>query len=340
MIEYELGEVVFGSREAIHAAFADFLRQPVDEERLAADRRDPFGGVRRTLTKEVRVEDVGTFDGRRRQSLIFAPSERPGWWIRRTDLSAQLDTLVHVQNLWTSAHNLVLRSGAPSNYLRMVEHIVALKAGLGIDNVLVKVGSGDPPLFDRSSLPLVEAMDEARAVATDAPASYVTVKRPVVFGGKGGQFLAFMPAAEGERNLRIDCAIRWNSCIGEERVRFDVTEETFRHAAIARTNCTRNQYWAALTVGKLFAATRHWGYTRENILIHGKHGYHNPPRLKVGEKFLEPVWHRATLDLMAALSLTGADRFCGTVLSYRAGHTLDCDAVRALYRHDLLKELA
>ena len=39
---------------------------------------------------------------------------------------------------------------------------------------------------------------------------------------------------------------------------------------------------------------------------------------------------------MAALSLTGSSRFAGTVVSYRAGHTLDCDAVRALYRNDLL----
>ena len=42
---------------------------------------------------------------------------------------------------------------------------------------------------------------------------------------------------------------------------------------------------------------------------------------------------------MAALSLTGADRFVGTVVSFRAGHTLDCDAVRALYRNDLLTRL-
>ena len=57
------------------------------------------------------------------------------------------------------------------------------------------------------------------------------------------------------------------------------------------------------------------------------------------KKFLEPVWHRATLDLLAALALTGPDRFVGTVVSYRAGHTQDCDAVRALYRNDLLKRI-
>ena len=72
-----------------------------------------------------------------------------------------------------------------------------------------------------------------------------------------------------------------------------------------------------------------------NILIHGRR-YFTESRFPVGDKFLEPVWHRATLDLMAALSLMGSHRFAGTVVSYRAGHTLDCDAVRALYRNDLL----
>ena len=119
---------------------------------------------------------------------------------------------------------------------------------------------------------------------------------------------------------------------------FDVTPDTFRYAALARTNATRQQYLFAKTVGKLFAATRNWGYNDRNILIHGKRFY-TEPRFQLGDKFLEPVWHRATLDLMAALSLTGADRFAGTVVSYRAGHTLDCDAVRALYRNDLLCSL-
>ena len=228
-----------------------------------------------------------------------------------------------------------MRSGSPHNYLRMVEHIVALKAGLGLDDVLLKVKSGDPPLFDQSSLPLVKAVEHAKIVEKDDDATYVTVKEPVAFGGKRGDFLLFLPAEDGERNLRVDCAISWNTVIGSQRVLFDATYDTFRYAALARTNATRRQYILAKTVGKLFAATRNWGYNDRNILIHGRR-YYTEPRFPVGEKFLEPVWHRATLDLMAALSLTGSHRFAGTVVSYRAGHTLDCDAVRALYRNDLL----
>ena len=290
-----------------------------------------------TLASEAKVTDVGTFNGKFNQTLVFAPSEKPGWWIRRMDHPEQLDTQVDISNLWTSAQNLVMRSGSPHNYLRMVEHIIALKLGLGVDDVLIKVMSGDPPLFEDSSVPLVKTMDFAGYREKDEPATFVTVKEPVAFGGKRGDFLLFLPAEEGQRNLRIDCAIEWNTVIGQQRIQFDVTPETFRYAAYARTNATRRQYLLAKTVGKLFASTRNWGYNEKNILIHGPKRFYTEPRFPAGEKFLEPVWHRATLDLMAALSLTGADGFIGTVVSYRAGHTLDCDAVRALYRNNLIE---
>ena len=337
--EYAIGKTVFGSAEAIRSAYSTFSKMRIDETRLALPGLPPFTPVRTTLAGEASVAGVGTFKGDSKQTITFAPSERHGWWIRRMDQPEQLDTFVDISNLWTSAHNLVLRSGSPHNYLRMVEHIIALKAGLGLDDVLLKVNSGDPPLFDQSSLPLVKAVERARIVAKREMASYVTVKEPVAFGGKHGEFLLFFPADKMAPRLRIDCAIKWNTVIGEERILFDVTPETFRYASLARTNATFRQYVLAKTVGRLFAGTRNLGYNKRNILIHGKRGFHTEPRFPTGDKFLEPVWHRATLDLLAALSLTGASRFAGTVVSFRAGHTLDCDAIRALYRNDLICSL-
>lgn len=115
----------------------------------------------------------------------------------------------------------------------------------------MKVNSGDPPLFDESSLPLIRAMEEAKIVESAEDATYVTVKEPVAFGGTRGDFLLFLPAENGERNLRIDCAISWNTVIGNQRVLFDVTPETFRYASLARTNATHRQYLFVKTVGKL-----------------------------------------------------------------------------------------
>ena len=338
--EYKIGRIVSGDAKEIAEAYSKFRVQNIDESRLALPGVPLLTPVRTTLAGEASVAGVGTFKGNAKQTITFAPSERPGWWIRRMDEPDQLDTFVDISNLWTSAHNLVLRSGSPHNYLRMVEHIIALKTGLGLDDVLLKVNSGDPPLFDQSSLPLVKAVEHAKIVAKSEMATYVTVKEPVAFGGKHGDFLLFLPAdRSAPPRLRIDCAIKWNTAIGEQRVLFDATPETFRYASLARTNATYRQYLLARTVGKLFAGTRNLGYNKRNILIHGKRRFHTKPRFGLGSKFLEPVWHRATLDLMAALALTGADRFAGTVVSYRAGHTLDCDAVRALYRNNLICSL-
>jgi len=334
---YPACRLVRGSQASLDAALARFGAQPVDEVRLAPEGWRGWPAKRTTLAAEASVAGVGTFRGRERRTITFAPSTRPGWWIRRTDQPEQLDTGVDIANLWTSARNLVLRSGSPHNYLRMVEHIVALKAGLCLDNVVLKTNSGDPPLFDESSLPLVEAVEGAGVVETDEDATYVTVKEPLAFGGTRGDFLLFLPD-DGSRRLRLDVAISWNTIIGDQRIVFDVTPETFRYGAYARTNATHRQYQLAKTIGLLFADTRNLGYNKGNILIHGRKRWYCQPRfpLEGTDKFLEPVWHRASLDLLAALALTGPDRFVGTVVSYRAGHTQDCDAVRALYRNDLL----
>jgi len=56
-------------------------------------------------------------------------------------------------------------------------------------------------------------------------------------------------------------------------------------------------------------------------------------------KSLEAVWHRAVLDLLAALALIEEGRFLGHVISYKAGHRQDVDLVRLLYKQNLLKLL-
>ena len=333
--QYPECRLVSGDAAAFAAARATFEAKPVDDVRLSDG--SGWRENRTTIAAEASVSGVGTFRGSERRTVTFAPSAKPGWWIRRTDLPEQLDTAVDISNLWTSARNLVLRSGSPHNYLRMVEHIVALKAGLGLDNVVIKTNSGDPPLFDDSSRPLVDAVIGAKIVETGEPATYVTVKEPLAFSGSRGDFLMFLPD-DGSRRLRMDVAISWRTIIGDQRIVFDVTPETFARGSYARTNATHRQYQLAKTIGWLFADTRHLGYNKNNILIHGRKRWYGEPRfpLEGTQKFLEPVWHRATLDLLAALSLTGSDRFVGTVVSFRAGHTQDCDAIRYLYRHDLL----
>ena len=135
------------------------------------------------------------------------------------------------------------------------------------------------------------------------------------------------------KRVGVDCAISWKSAIGDQRIVYDLTPDTFRIGSQARTNAPYKEYLYARTIGKLFAETRNLGYTTGNILIHGRRSYYNEPHLIYGDRSLEAVWHRSTLDLLAAVALMDGARFAGTIVSYRAGHTQDVQMCSKLVLH-------
>lgn len=338
--DFEIGRLVAGDVVSVGKAVEQWRGQPVDDIRTVEAMTDGFPARRTTIAHETSVTGPGTFAGKFQRTLRFKPSARHGWWIKRADQTEQLPIEVAARNIWTAARNIVLRSGSPHNYLRMVEHIVALKNGLGLDDLVLETDSGDPPLFVRSSLDIVEALEEAGIVERSdaAPARLITVKEPVTIGGDRGDFVTLLPAPRGWRKLRMDVAIDWKSVIGKQRIVFDVTRENFIFGAAARTNATERQMALVRLFGWLFADTRNLGYTRENILIHGKRRYVNEPvaQFNLNGRNYEPVWHRATLDLLAAIALLEGGRFVGTAISYRAGHLLDTRFMTLLELNNLL----
>ena len=330
------GRILAGDVGKIRNSWEKWADQPVDQEMLG-DAAATDGRFQTTIGEAVSVAGPGTFLGKATRTLHFEPCEEEGWWFDRVDLPDSLPIRVDISNIWTTVRNLVLCSGSPHNYMRMVEHIIALRLGMGLDNVLIRMDSGDPPLFDRSSMDLVEAIERAGLVRRSLPVKYVTVKQPVTIGGPSGSFLTFQPCKEGAPpGLMIDCAVDFPSAIRKQRIRFNLNRGTFRHGALARTNTTLGMMIYCLTIGKLFADTRNLGYTMRNILVAGRKQYCNTPRMMHGGASLEAVWHRATLDLLAALSLIEHGRFVGNVVSYKAGHSLDVLMVKRLYQNKLL----
>ena len=199
--------------------------------------------------------------------------------------------------------------------------------------------SGDPPLFDRGSMDLVEAVERAGIVEQKNKAVYVAVKMPVTIAARNGSFLTFLPPENKSRELFIDCAISFKSAIGKQRLRFKVDKETFRHGAPARTNTTLGMMIYCMTIGKIFADVRNLGYTAKNILFAGPRRYFNKPGLFHNGKSLEAAWHRAALDLLAAVALIDRGRFAGKIISYKSGHTLDVQMIQELYKRELLEEI-
>ncbi len=341
MSEFDTGRLLAGDSEKLKQSVEAYENQPVD---LDLFEKDPvfYPAKQRTIENAETAQGAGTFSHKAITTIRFEPHDGEGWWFDRADLPDYLPTRVSVRDVWTTGYlvsNIVLRSGPPSNYIRIVEHIIALKLGLGIDNLMIRIDSGDPPLFVRGSLALIEAIDRAKVRELDRPARYLTVGEPVTIMDQCGGFLTLMPADPRRPILDLDCAIDFNNAIGKQRIKLTVTDKHFRYGAESRTNTTAARKFYCQTIGKLFADVRNLGYSTKNILIAGKKSYVNEPKLMHGDKSLEAVWHRALLDLLAALSLVEEGRFVGRVASYKAGHGLDVKMITKLYLENLLVDL-
>ncbi len=341
MVQEPFGQLLAGSVDDLRRAYDRMQQQSVDWDLLGNGA--PAGHrLQRTLAKSVSVSGPGTFLGKATRTLTFEPTDLEGWWFVRDDLADSLPVRVSIRNVWTTGDvvsNIVLRSGPPQNYIRMVEHIVALKMGLPLDNVLIRMESGDPPLFKRGSLDLVEALESAGTVETSRPVQYWSVKERVTISSGQGHFLIIDPAVSAESGLTVDCAVDFPNAIGRQRIKFPLNYQHFRHGAEARTNTPYGKMLYVKTIGRIFADLRNLGYTKDNILIAGRRRYINEPKLIHEGKSLEAVWHRAVLDLFAAVALLEEGRLVGHITSYRAGHALDCLAMRLLYKKGLLRLL-
>lgn len=337
----DAGHVIVGDGGLLPHLRKEFEEIPVDWD-LSDQPTEPIRAEATTIRKSVQVSGPGTFRGSDQTTITLWPSTKPGWRFQRADYPDCLPVRVSADNVWTTGDiisNIVLRSGPPFNYVRMVEHMIALRLGMPVDALTIEIDSGDPPLFNRGSMDLVDALESAGTRTLDEPVRYVTVREPVAAVQPSGGFLILEPCDPENPGLNIDCAVRFPNAIGQQRIRFPMNRDTFRQGAEARTNTSLGKMIFCRTLGKLFADIRNLGYTRDNILVAGKRNYYNDPQLIHEGKSLEAVWHRSVLDLVAALGLIAEGRFLGNVTSYRAGHRLDVELVCKLYKYDLVQEI-
>ena len=332
------GMIVGGDPARIRESYSEFSALPVDWD-LMEDPPPELASRQRTLARPVTVQGPGTFLGQATRTLTFEPTTLEGWWFDRADLPQTLPVRVSIRNVWTTGQvvsNIVLRSGMPQNYIRLVEHIIALRMGGTVHNLMIRTDSGDPPLLTRYGQEILEAFETAGTREISRPAAYVTVKERVTLAGPRGELLILSPFQGGQPVLNLDCAVSFRTAIGRQRIRYPVNRKNLHYGSEARTNTTLTKMLYCKTVGKLFADIRNLGYTRENVLVAGRFKYFNKPKLLHEGKSLEAVWHRSALDLLAALALIEEGLFVGDVVSYKAGHRLDVELIRHLYRQQLL----
>ncbi|MFB9951796.1 UDP-3-O-acyl-N-acetylglucosamine deacetylase [Rhizobium puerariae] len=206
---------------------------------------------------------------------------------------------------------------SPSKWVATIEHVMAALYALGIDNIVVEVDGSEMPIMDGSSYPFIEAIEQAGIVNLGIKRRYIRVLKPVRIES-GASWAEFRPHDGTRFEVEIDFS---SPLIGRQGWKGELTAATFKQElSRART------FGFMRDVERLWAAGFALGSSLENsVVISDDDTVVNVEGLRYEDEF---VRHK-TLDAVGDLALAGA-QFIGCYRSYRGGHKMNANALKAL----------
>ncbi len=182
---------------------------------------------------------------------------------------------------------------------------------------MVEVDGAEMPIMDGSSFPFIEAIEQVGVVNLGAKRRYIRVVKPVRIDS-GSSWAEFRPYDGTRFEVEIDFE---SPLIGRQSWKGDLTAQVFRdELSRART------FGFMRDVERLWAAGFALGSSLENsVVISDDDTVVNVEGLRYADEF---VRHK-TLDAVGDLAIAGA-QFIGCYRSYRGGHKLNANALKAL----------
>ncbi|MFN7025850.1 MAG: UDP-3-O-acyl-N-acetylglucosamine deacetylase [Pseudorhizobium sp.] len=206
---------------------------------------------------------------------------------------------------------------SPATWIATIEHVMAALYALGIDNVVVEVDAGEMPIMDGSSGAFIEAIEQVGIVNLGVKRRYIRVVKPVRIDS-GASWSEFRPYDGTRFEVEIDFS---TPLIGRQSWKGELTPASFKdELSRART------FGFMRDVERLWAAGFALGSSLENsVVISDDDTVVNVEGLRYKDEF---VRHK-TLDAVGDLALAGA-QFIGCYRSYRGGHKMNANALKAL----------
>jgi UDP-3-O-[3-hydroxymyristoyl] N-acetylglucosamine deacetylase len=275
-------------------------------------------GFQTTIAAAVQICGIGVHSGNP-VSMTFHPAEAgTGIVFQRHHDNGNITEIKAVSaNVGNTDLCTVLGRSATQS-IATIEHVMAAIYALGLDNLIVEVDGPEAPIMDGSSFPFIEAIEQVGIVNLGVKRRYIRVLKPVRIDA-GSSWAEFRPYNGTRFEVEIDFD---TPLIGRQSWGGDLTAETFtKELSRART------FGFMRDVERLWAAGYALGSSLENsVVISDDHTVINMEGLRYEKD--EFVRHK-TLDAVGDLALAGA-QFIGCYRSYRGGHKVNANALKAL----------
>ncbi|MDQ0320931.1 UDP-3-O-[3-hydroxymyristoyl] N-acetylglucosamine deacetylase [Pararhizobium capsulatum DSM 1112] len=276
-------------------------------------------GFQTTIASAVTLSGTGVHSGSE-VSITFHPAEADsGIVFQRMNGETVVSEYKAVSSQVGNTDLCTVLGFSPATFIATIEHVMAAIYSLGLDNLLIEVHGAEMPIMDGSSAPFVEAIEQAGVRALATKRRYIRILKPVRIesGASWSEFLPYEGGMRFEVDIDFDCPL-----IGRQSWKGDINPSTFKsELSRART------FGFMRDVEKMWAAGRGLGSSLENsVVISDDNTVINVEGLRYAKD--EFVRHK-TLDAVGDLALAGMP-FLGCYRSYRGGHKMNANALKAL----------
>lgn len=275
-------------------------------------------GFQSTIEAPVTITGIGVHSGIE-VSITFYPAEAgTGIVFNRIHSDGSATELRAVSAMVGDTDLCTVLGKTAAGSVATIEHVMAAIYALGIDNLIIEVEGAEMPIMDGSSEPFIDAIEQVGIRNLGVKRRYIRVVKPVRYES-GASWAEFRPHDGTRFEVEIDFD---TPLIGRQIWQGELTAQAFKEElSRART------FGFMRDVEKLWAAGYALGSSLENsVVISDDNTVINVEGLRyAGDEF---VRHK-TLDAVGDLALAGA-QFIGCYRSYRGGHKMNAQALKAL----------
>lgn len=279
----------------------------------------------KTIKNPARIQGVGLHTGGK-VNIVFKPAPiNSGINFMRVDLANKPIIKADCQYLLDSQHSIrrtsLVVDGAE---VQTVEHLMAVLAGLEIDNLLIEIDNNEVPGMDGSGSEFLETLKKADIIEQEAAKKIYAIKEPICVEDEDSVLLA-LPA----NNYNISYTLSYNHpLLKSQYMELVVNAENFEEElASSRTFCLKEeaQDLQAEGLGK--------GANYNNTLVVGDKEVLNNA-LRFNDEF---VRHKI-LDLVGDLYMLGMP-IKGRIVAIKSGHSLNLKLVKKILKQKTRYEL-
>ncbi len=290
----------------------DSIPVPVPKPERTRDREvneSIYPTLQQTIAAPVLIEGKGIFLGVDCACTFLPAPPDHGIVFERIDLGEPVRIPADIGYVSPSARRTTLRVGAAT--VETTEHCLSALAGLGIDNVLIRITAPELPGVDGSAKPYVDALRNVGIVQQQATRRYFRILEAITVS-EGESVISITPSETNDLQIVYDLDYGTESPIGQQFYKFRLGESDYSSAiAPARTFCLKQEADALWERG----LCKH--LTPRDVLVIGPDG-----PIDNAYRFPNELVRHKILDLIGDISLLGVP-IQGRIMAYRSGHALN-----------------